>query len=180
MFDALQKYWNQHGFDILVLFSIIFIIFYAFFRLGKKGTYMKTLSLSSTKDNFTNITKKKPQDSQGEIICRQYLEKRFGKSFSKKRPDFLSNPVTGGHRNLELDCFNEDLKLALEYNGVQHYKFVPFFHTNKETFYNQKYRDEIKRMKCKEKGIILIEVPYTIPHQDLEKYVEEQLQKYNF
>lgn len=176
MFDWFQKYWNQHGFDILVILSIFFIILYSILRLGKKGTYMKVLPLLNQKDT----QKKKPQDSQGEILCRQYLEKRFGKSFAKKRPDFLSNPVTGGHRNLELDCFNEDLKLALEYNGVQHYKFVPFFHSNKESFYNQKYRDEMKRMKCKEKGITLIEVPYSVPHHKLEEYVEAELQRLNF
>jgi hypothetical protein len=177
VFGLLEKYWNQYGFDFLVLLSILFIIIYAFFRIGKKGTFMEIYSLQLPKGEKT---KKQPKDSQGEILCRNYLEKRFGKSFAKKRPDFLCNPVTGGHRNLELDCYNEGLKLALEYNGIQHYKFVPYFHSNKETFYNQKYRDEIKRMKCKEQGVTLIEVPYSVPHHKLEEYVESELQRFHF
>jgi hypothetical protein len=31
------------------------------------------------------------------------------------RPDFLKNPATG--RNLEIDCFNNQLKIGLEYQG---------------------------------------------------------------
>ena len=53
-------------------------------------------------------------------------------------------PVTGGNFNLELDCFNKELRIGLEYNGVQHYKYVPYFHKNKEAFLNQKYRDDMK------------------------------------
>ena len=59
--------------------------------------------------------------------------------------------------SLELDCFNEDLKLAFEYQGTQHYKPVRRW-GGKKAFEKQQYRDEIKRQKCKELGIRLIEV----------------------
>ena len=36
------------------------------------------------------------------------------------------------------------------------------FHKNKEHFLNQKYRDELKNMICKQNRILLIRVPYTI------------------
>ena len=90
------------------------------------------------------------------------LENAFDRSFGKARPNFLNNPVTGGNFNLELDCYNPELKLAVEYNGVQHYKYTPHFHKNNEAFLNQKYRDELKRRMCKDNMITLIEVPYTI------------------
>ena len=98
------------------------------------------------------------------------MEKLFNKKFYKIRPDFLRNNITGGN-NLEIDCYNDSLKLGVEYNGRQHYDFVPFFHKNKETFYNQKYRDDMKRRLCKENNITLIEVPYTIKIKDIEKYI---------
>jgi hypothetical protein len=91
----------------------------------------------------------------------------------------MVNPVTGSQFNLELDCFNESLKLAVEYNGAQHYQFIPFFHKNQEAFYNQKYRDELKRMRCREMGITLIEVPHT-EDKRLEAYLEEQLKRHGF
>ena len=94
------------------------------------------------------------------------------------RPDFLRNPVTGGNFNLELDCYNEELNLAVEYNGVQHYKFIPYMHKNKEAFLNQKYRDDMKKRMCKDAGVILIDVPYTVEPHNIKKYLETELRKY--
>jgi hypothetical protein len=103
------------------------------------------------------------------------LEKLFKKPFSKTRPDFLKNPALDEGKNLELDCYNDELKLAVEYNGVQHYKYSPYFHRTRDAFQNQKYRDYLKRVMCKENGITLIEVPYTIPVNRIETYIVEQI-----
>ena len=91
----------------------------------------------------------------------------------------MNNPVTGGNFNLELDCYNQDLNIACEYNGAQHYKYIPYFHKNKEAFYNQRYRDELKRRICKDNGIILIEVPHTVKTENIENYISKELKKYN-
>ena len=140
MIRSITQYWEERGFEILVALSILFIIIYAIFRIGKKGTYSDYYfypnSLSSSNKKSSNN-----KDSKGETICRNYLEKTLQRRFSKARPDFLRNPVTGGDFNLELDCYNKDIGLALEYNGIQHYKYTPYFHKNKESFLNQKYRD---------------------------------------
>ena len=42
--------------------------------------------------------------------------------FSPIRPNFLVDPQT--NYKLELDGYNEELNIAFEYNGIQHYKFV--------------------------------------------------------
>jgi hypothetical protein len=121
---------------------------------------------------------KQKDGSKGEIECRKYLETVFQKPFPKIRPRFLQNPITGN--NLEIDCFNASLKLGVEYNGVQHYKFTPRFHKNSEALMTQKYRDEIKRRLCVENGITLIEVPYTIRLNDIGPYINLQLEKKGF
>ena len=87
----------------------------------------------------------------------------------------MRNPVTGGDFNLELDCFDPELKIAVEYNGVQHYQYIPFFHKNKEAFLNQKYRDDMKRRMCKENGVLLIEVPHTIKLEGIKGFIEKEL-----
>jgi predicted metalloprotease len=46
--------------------------------------------------------------------------------FTKTRPDFLKNPET--NCNLELDGYNAEGKLAIEYQGKQHYEHVLHFH----------------------------------------------------
>ena len=103
----------------------------------------------------------------------------FGCSLS--RSNFLRNSVTsddnGSDFNLELDCYNEKLKIACEYNGAQHYKFIPYFHKNKDAFQNQKYRDYMKRDLCLKNNITLIEVPYNIKHEHIENYIINKLIK---
>lgn len=178
MIEKIRSYWNEHGFEILFALSVFVILFLALFRIGKKGTYSKSYYLFNEVEPKT--PSKKGKDSKGEIMCREILQKILEKPFPKERPDFLRNPVTGGDFNLELDCYNPELKLALEYNGIQHYKYIPYFHKNKESFLNQKYRDEMKRVKCRENNVILIEVPYTVKHNDLEDFIRKELIKYEF
>jgi len=98
--------------------------------------------------------------SNGEKICKVVLKNLYPTyTFSKVRPYWLKNPKTG--KELELDFYNEELKIAIEYNGIQHYQFVPDFHKNPADFTNQVERDKYKVYKCKEKEINLITVPYT-------------------
>ena len=185
MFDKISDFWEKKGFEIVFWGSIIIIVICILTRIGKRcGTYDKNMwDYPKIFDNYIIPEKPKRQqrDSTGETTCRRYLEMRFKTPFSKARPDFLRNQVTSGARgdyNLELDCFNPEMKLALEYNGIQHYKFIPYFHKTKEAFHNQKYRDEIKRYKCKENEIDLIEVPYDV--KNIEEYIEKELQNLGY
>jgi hypothetical protein len=127
-------------------------------------------------------------DSEGEQICRKFLRDTIGEifkdkngnpePFSKARPDFLRNPVTSGKNgafNLEIDCYSPKLKLGVEYNGAQHYKFIPHFHKNKEAFRNQQYRDELKRRMCDDNNVTLIEVPHTVKKRDIPSYLYSKL-----
>lgn len=184
MFETLKQKWNDNGLFILAILSILFILILALLRIGKKGTYdknrydiifMPSLKLQSQKQP----NKESNKESTGELLCRAYLERKFKRKFDKIRPDFLKNPVTGGY-NLELDCYCPELRLAVEYNGAQHYKFIPHFHKNKEAFTNQKYRDEMKRVKCRENNIVLIEVPYTVAHDQISSFLEQKLSQLGY
>jgi hypothetical protein len=108
--------------------------------------------------------------SKGEIFCCRALEEIYGKKFYTIRPDFLKNPETG--RNLELDCYNHELKIATEYNGIQHYIWPNFTGQSKEDFIKQRRRDEFKLQRCNQEGIYLITVPYNVPHNQIKKYIE--------
>lgn len=185
LIDDYRKKWEDNGLMILVIISIVFLLVYAGFRIGKQGSFSEhayeSIWISESKPKHKNIRKKDSpgKDSAGEIICREYLQRRFGRPFDKIRPDFLKNNVTGGY-NLELDCYNSELRLAVEYNGIQHYKYTPYFHRNKEAFLNQKYRDEMKKEKCKFNRVHLIEVPYTIPKESIGTFLESELLKLGF
>ena len=167
---------SNRTFELAIVISIAIIIIFSIYRKlsGKKGSWADKIFYNEKKQE----KKKVPVDSKGETECRRVLEKLFEKPFPKIRPDMLRNPITEGENNLELDCYNPELKLAVEYNGIQHYKYVPYFHKTKESFYNQKYRDYVKRDLCKKNGIVLIEVPYTVKVQDIEEYLKKELKKY--
>jgi hypothetical protein len=123
------------------------------------------------------LTPPNKKDSYGEIECRRVLEDIFKKPFPKCRPKFLKNEVTGGKYNLELDCFNEELRLAVEYDGIAHHKYTPYFHRNYEAFETQKYRDFMKDRLCKDNSIILIRVPYTVKKNNIEKFLINKLKE---
>ncbi|MFP3414319.1 hypothetical protein SB773_22455 [Bacillus sp. SIMBA_074] len=63
-------------------------------------------------------------------------------------------------RNLELDGYNEELNIAFEYHGIQHYKFDPFFFKTIEDFDKRQAVDLYKEEICRQKGIKLVIVPY--------------------
>ena len=193
IFQTICRLWNKYGFEILSVLSIVILTFLAIMRKGKRGTwtdfmdidqYMGPLGVSLQKRGKSFLDSheedKGSKDSKGEIECRRVLRSIFAySSFDKHRPDFLRNPVTGNCRNLELDCYEPSLRIAVEYNGAQHYKYIPYFHRTKDAFTNQKYRDEMKRRLCMENGITLIEVPYTVKLRDIDRYIRTELRNYS-
>lgn len=56
--------------------------------------------------------------SVGERISQQFMEYVFGHRFEKKRPVWL----TFEGKRLELDGYSEELKIAFEYDGDQHFR----------------------------------------------------------
>ncbi|KKL80946.1 hypothetical protein LCGC14_1999660 [marine sediment metagenome] len=106
-----------------------------------------------------------------ERICRQFFETIFNSKFPTKKPNWC---VNSRGNLMHLDGFNEDLKLAFEYHGIQHFEFNPHFHNKNETFKQSKKDDEDKRNLCKLNDIVLIEVPYTVEYKKMQKYINEQ------
>ena len=113
-------------------------------------------------------------DSKGENVCRRAMIEITGENFYKVRPKWLINPVTNSP--LELDNYNEDLRIAVEYNGEQHYKYNKFMHgDSKEKFQNQQYRDLIKQDLCKKNNVHLIIVPHYIKLKNIKKFLIKEV-----
>lgn len=121
--------------------------------------------------------KKKKEDIwKTEERCRKIVEKIFRKPFKSERPEFLKNPVTG--KNLELDMYNPELRLALEMDGRQHAEYIPHFHRGGiKQFEYQMKKDDYKTKKCKLEGIDLIRIPHHISPDHLEKYIVREVRK---
>ena len=97
------------------------------------------------------------------------FEKITGKAFHKKKSVFANN-------RWELDGYNDELKIAFEQQGIQHYEYRPHFHRNGIVdLEEQQKRDESKRKQCIELGIKLIEVSYLLTGSEKETYIQGQL-----
>lgn len=187
---------NSRAWTIIAIASILLILFLTIFcrnksldnpyniskyiSLYKPIQYPKKQNRLNTNINtHTDISPKTPgYISKSEGQCKIILERLFGREFNKTRPDFLKNDVTG--RNLELDLYNPELKLCVEVNGKQHYQYIPYFHTSKDAFYNQRYRDEMKKTKCRENGINYLEIPYNVKLDDLEDYIISKCRDFGY
>ena len=112
------------------------------------------------------------------IFERLLNQKRVGERlrFKKVRPSWLMNHETGFC--LELDGYCKQLKLAFEYDGIQHHVYPNPFHKSKEEFNRQRKRDEMKDRKCKRHGTTLIRIKYDV--RDLEDYIRKELRDRKF
>nr|QBK84534.1 MAG: restriction endonuclease [Pithovirus LCDPAC01] len=113
--------------------------------------------------------------SKGERFMTACLENIFIAPFHKIRPDWLRNPRT--KRKLELDAYNNSLKIAGEYNGMQHYVYPNFFHKTYSSFKSQVERDLIKEKICRKNRVYLIRVPYTVSCTVMQDYIYSVLIK---
>lgn len=106
--------------------------------------------------------------------CKYIFEKLMKAKFTKNR-----TALGNGH---ELDGYNSELKLAFEYQGEQHYKYIEYFHGDIPNFINRRNSDLLKRKICYEKNITLIIIPHSEASTDetLFAYITQQLKLNNF
>ena len=111
---------------------------------------------------------------RSERICRLIFEHLFRAEFRKTRPEWLlgENGVP-----LELDGYCAPLRLAFEYQGAQHFVAVKQFRMSRRRLATLQARDEMKRARCREHGITLIEIPYTVPNAEIEPYIRAELKR---
>jgi hypothetical protein len=91
--------------------------------------------------------------NKGEEICRFIFEKFTNKKFPTKRPAWLKSESSS--RALELDGYCDELRLAFEHQGKQHYQ-------NESSHYESESvieRDRIKRSLCLKNNIKVLEIP---------------------
>ena len=201
----LKKWWYHNGWTYLLIGSIVAIFFLWMFYANRNQASSTTsfqnaleMMFSSSSpspvarndfqthresDYFPQYNNLKQNETSqggtsiGEEECRRIMEDLTGKPFRKERPDFLKNPITG--QCLELDLYNSDLKLAVEYNGKQHYEYNEYMHQgSRDKFRNQQYRDYIKNQLCRENGIYLITVPYNIKRSEIKSFLMKEVRKY--
>ena len=109
---------------------------------------------------MANLKKIHKGPSKGEqriadILTKANIPFETEKSFNdKKRVQFY-----------RFDFYIPSINSCIEFQGIQHMEFSPFFHKNRSDFLKAQERDRIKISYCLSHGIKL----YCIPYWDLEK-----------
>lgn len=93
----------------------------------------------------------------GEEISRLFMEAIFDAAFPRSFPAFLRE--ADNRSWLQLDGYNEQLLIAFEHHGLQHYQRVPQFHRTAEEFAAQQERDAQKAELCRAHGVRLVVIP---------------------
>lgn len=72
------------------------------------------------------------------------------------------------------DFYLPEYNILIEFHGIQHYEWIPYFHKNQEDFEDQRRRDKCKLWLAKEKNIPLIEFNYK-QLKELSRYKFEKI-----
>jgi hypothetical protein len=98
---------------------------------------------------------------KSEHMCRTILKSLTGLEFPKCKPEWLARSKI---LKLELDGYNEENKIAFEYHGEQHYRPGVFRYkyiaSHDKQFAELKARDIWKAEKCREQGVLLLEISF--------------------
>lgn len=79
--------------------------------------------------------------------------------------DWLKNPKT--NKNFRIDAYYEKHNIAIEFQGIQHYQFVKYFHKTLEIFEYKQKLDAIKKNLITSHNIKYIEIPYNFNQEQI-------------
>ena len=175
-----QELWEKWGFLIMgiaaFIFLLVIIIFYkpiSRWIKNKPEIQFWTPTWNKKYGSAQISPRSKFGYGKNEERCREIFEGIFQRPFPKIRPNWLKRSSTG--KNLELDGYNSDLKLAFEYNGSQHTKFGPMHRGKISAFHDQLERDRLEAQLCAQNGVKLIVIPHTVKYDQLESFIRQQL-----
>ncbi len=108
---------------------------------------------------------------KSESMCRDIMEEYMGYKFPKRRLNCMEY--------LEFDGYSEEVKLAFEYNGIQHDKYTPYFHKNGERDFEEQCERDLRKISLsKENNIQLITIPPKYSYQrpkELRRFIYDSL-----
>jgi len=107
--------------------------------------------------------------NSAEKICKEIFESLLGYKFIKIRPKWL---LSNKNKKLELDGYCEELNLAFEYNGRQHYEIVKDFHMTEDILRQQQQRDNLKLKLCNDNNVDLIVIKFKAHYTKIMFYNE--------
>ena len=107
--------------------------------------------------------------SKSEELVRVTMEQIFGVKFKRVRPDWLKNDL---NVPMELDGYAEELGIAFEYQGRQHYEEMNYL-IDQDLKRIQK-NDKLKSRLCAERGVSLFIFTHEENYRNFPRIAEKQ------
>lgn len=133
---------------------------------SRSQTWNKSQSRSQTWNRSQSRSQTWNREDQDEQeMCRRILEKHYNKRFVKVRQPLL------------LNCYNEELQLAVEYLDKNHYVWPNNLspEITRKQFISQIQQDKKRLEICNKNNIYLITVPYHVPQNKIYDYLMHYL-----
>ena len=108
-----------------------------------------------------------------ERLCRYYIEELTKLKFPKARPAWLINAKGN---LMELDGYCEQISLAFEHQGQQHYKAVEHFNRRQETLQRRIEDDQKKKDLCVAHEVELLEIPFYVGDEELLEWIRNKVE----
>lgn len=116
----------------------------------------------------------KCSNSKGEEFITQFLESKNILYNSQYIIPIDKNINPSGEAYI--DFYLPKLNIAIEYNGIQHYKYIPYFHKGGIIdFKKQQSRDIYVKKYCEQKGIKLLQISYEQTQEQILQILNNEL-----
>jgi hypothetical protein len=77
---------------------------------------------------------------------------------------------------IDFMVFKDNKRIAIEYNGEQHYKFSNYFHKTYDKYLEQRKRDIAVKDWCNKRDITFLEIPYTWTDDEIISKIKEVIE----
>lgn len=142
-------------FVILILCSVAILLVYKKSKGNDKDFVNDEYKLDNIMINKNVISDIDKYGSELERVCCKTLSKIYNLKFEP-----------GKVGEFEFTCYNDILKIAIEYRDLSHYEFE-----NVKDF-KKIHKKDMKKLKvCEENNIYLIVVPYNIEYDEVPSFI---------
>lgn len=157
MLLSIKKLYDEYGYLSAKLVNENCIFSYQALR------YYLNMSDISEYLGVENAFLNNKRHSTGSNVLYKTLVDQFGEEdiIEEFNSEWLINNQTGNR--MYVDFYIKSLNVAVEYDGEQHFKYIPFIHRNYKNFFNQVCRDRLKDKQLAEHGIKIIRFKYDEP-----------------
>ena len=125
---------------------------------------------------YKGFKKNKQRMSRCEAMIKSFLSHSdvlFKSQYHIKLPRGIRKT---NNAYIDFMVFKDNKRIAIQYNGEQHYKFSNYFHKTYDKYLEQRKRDIAVKEWCDKRNITFLEIPYTWTDDEIISKIKEVIE----